>query len=47
MSIATYCVFIYDRLKLIHLIETTFDRKRISANPSPNSNPNPKLNSNP
>jgi len=23
----------------LHLLENTFDRKRISANPSPNSNP--------
>jgi len=26
---------------LLHLLENTFDRKRISANPSPKSSPNP------
>jgi len=31
-------------MDLLHLIENTFDRKRISANPSPNPNsdPNPE-----
>jgi len=28
---------------LPHLLENTFDRKRTSANPKPNSNPNPKV----
>jgi len=36
---------------LLHLIENTFDRKHIYANPSsypnPNSNPNPNTNLNP
>jgi len=37
---------IYHHLaNLLHLIENTFDRKRIYANP--NSNPNPYPNSNP
>jgi len=34
----------------LHLLENTFDRKRINANlssyPNPNSNPNTNLNSN-
>jgi len=37
-------------MNLLHLLENTFDRKRISANPSPlpksNSNPNTNSNSN-
>jgi len=31
---------------LLHLIEKTFDRKRISANPNPNPNSSPKPNLN-
>jgi len=36
-------------MNLLHLLENTLDRKRISANsypngPNPNSNPNPKNN---
>jgi len=34
-----------DKMVLLHLLENTFDRKRTSANPSPNSNsyPTPKV----
>jgi len=31
-------------MDLLHLIENTFYRKRISANPSPNANPSPSPN---
>jgi len=34
-------------MNLLHLLENTFDRKRISANPSPNPNPNCNSNLNP
>jgi len=31
---------------LLHFLENTYDRKRIFANPNPNSNPNLKPNPN-
>jgi len=41
----TECGLILMSADLLDLFENTFDRKRISANPSPNPNSNPNTNS--
>jgi len=47
VRIVILCNLIPEIRNLLHLLENMFDRKRISATPSPNSDPNNNPNSNP